>query len=436
MKVLLVNPLIPGRFHLTPPLGLGYIGSALRKRGHEVRIFDYCLKRRFEDYRPDWIGITGVTPQYPGMKELARWGKALGATVVMGGIHASSLPEFVLRDCPEVDYVIKGEGEVAFPDLVEGKVGPGVHSRDGFQESSYVQDLDSLASPWKTLDLEDYSRIRVYGISTRRYPVATILSSRGCPYGCTFCSTVQVHGKRVRKRSSDNFLDELEYLVRERGIREIQILDDNFTFDYDHATTITQGIIDRKLDFCWCLPNGLRADRVDRKLLSLMKRSGCYYFGVGIESGSPKILEQVQKGLSLSKVRETLIEADKLGFITHGFFMVGLPDETQTDIQKTIEYASSLPLDRISVNPVMPLPGSVLFAGITPTGDFDWLKIDRGEGLLPVAIKGAIRKLYIRFYLNPKRLYKHIVKIRSLTELIGLFVGFGILLREISKRHA
>lgn len=437
MKILLVNPPSPGQYHLYPPLGMGYVGSALKARGHEVRVLDCYLQDKIDGYKPDWVGITGLSPQYPAMKELARWGKSLGAVVVMGGIHASSLPEFVLKDCPEVDYVVKGEGELAFPDLVEGKAGPGVYSRNGCQESIYIQDLDSLASPWETLNLEVYSgpEIKICGVSGRRYPVASVLSSRGCPYGCIFCSQAQVHGKRIRLRSAKNFLDEIEYLVRERGMQEIQIVDDNFTFNYDHAYSIVQGIIDRRLDITWALPNGIRADRVDKKLLEKMRESGCYYFSVGIESGSPEVLRRANKGLSLEKVEETVREAGRLGFVIHGYFMVGLPGETASDIRETVRFASRIPLDRISVNPVVPFPGSELFSGIEPSS-FNWLEALRERYGISEESRRAIRKLYLRFYLNPRRLYRHVTKIKSLSEFVGLFRGFGILVKEISRNHA
>jgi anaerobic magnesium-protoporphyrin IX monomethyl ester cyclase len=429
-KVLLINPPIKASHYLFPPLGLGYLGSALKSRGYEVKVFDYRLRSRFEDYNPDWVGITGFTVQYPVMKEIAAYWKSKGKKVIMGGVHVSALPEYTLKDCPSIDYVIKGEGETAFPDLIGGKIGPGVYSRDLSIPSEYIQDLDSLVSPWKTLSLKEYSDLTVCGIASRQHPVASIISSRGCPYGCSFCSASVVDGKRIRYRSPENFLSELDWLVRTQGIKEINIQDDNFTFDYDRTVKIVQGMLDLKLKFTWVLANGLRADRVDEKLLTMMRKSGCYYFGVGVETGSKELLKTVNKGLDLRKVQDTVKIANRLGFITQSFLIAGLPGEKKSDVDSTIKLVSSIPLDRISINPLMVLPGSRLF---NEYPDYDWLKASRDLQTVTPFVRSSIRRIYIKFYLNPRWLFRYTMKLRTMSEWKGLFNGLKIFIGELSR---
>ncbi len=452
MKVLLVNPSFPGNFHVTPPLGLGYVGAALRGAGHIVKLMDLGrdssqdLKGVLETYTPECVGITGMSTQYPGMKQIAKLAKSKGITVVVGGIHVSALPEFVLEDCKESDFVVKGEGEGVFPELLQRLEGgnsylslPGLYYRNSGdivgELPDPIQDLDSLTPPWGLLDPWMYSSSRVHGLSARKGPAVSVISSRGCPYGCIFCSASQVHGKQIRLRSPENFLDELEYLVSV-GVREVQILDDNFTFYREHAYAISQGIIDRDLKLFWTLPNGIRADKVDRDLLEKMWEASCYYVGFGIESGSERLLKILKKSLSLEVVAKTVEEADRVGFTTQGFLMVGHPEETKEDRAKTLEIAKSLPLDRISVSPMMPLPGSELYnyyidQKLLDPKTVDWTSFNRYlfSPSVGLDLTRFIRRIHREFYLNPSRIWRNLSKIRSLSQVRGLLLGLYLVLR-------
>ena len=441
MKVLLVNPTYTTTSQFSSPLGLGYVGASLVKAGHEVKLLDLTLKdsttflQAAIKFKPDFVGISGLTTQYPAMKDLARKAKSLGIKVVVGGIHVSAIPAFVLRDCSSIDYAIKGEGEVAFASLLEKGSPvdiPGIYYRsktviEGTQPQ-YLEDLDSLSSPWSFLDLKTYEGTKVNGITSKySIGVVSVISSRGCPYNCAFCSASQAHGKKIRKRSPENFLAELEDLKRQ-GIKEVQILDDNFTFYRENAYEISRGMLDRNLNLAWSLPNGIRADRVDLELLTTMKKAGCYYFGIGIESGSPKILTLMDKSLSLDKVRETAGLADKLGFVTQGFLLANFPGETPDDLQKTKQFVLSLPIDRISINPVVPYPGSRMYHEVE-----NWSVLNRVEykSELPKEKMDFIRELYIRFYFNPKRFVKHIRKMRTFSQFLGFVRAPMKLLQEL-----
>ena len=247
-----------------------------------------------------------------------------------------------------------------------------------------------------------------------------------------------MHGKRIRLRSVPNILDELELLVKSYGIREIQIIDDNFSFYPEHVLGVCRGIKERNLKFSWTLTNGIRADRVNKEILREMKEAGCYYFAIGIESGSERVLKAVSKGLSLDAVESTVKEASKLGFITQGFFMVGFPEETEEDREVSSKFASRLSLDRLCVAPVMSLPGSELFNSQYGNGfdEYDWTQSGvKGWKPIPGAvdfhtIRKFIGRMRLRFYLNPIRNIRHILKIRTFHQALGMLMGLKAVVKE------
>jgi anaerobic magnesium-protoporphyrin IX monomethyl ester cyclase len=449
MKVLVVNPLPAGIMRISLPMSVGYIGAALKKAGHEVKIFDHILKPdaslgwELASYGPEVVAITGYSSQYPNMKRAAKIAKDFGATVIAGGLHCSAYPEYVMNDCRSIDFLIKGEGEIALPEfLYSHSVGtPGVYSRNGIVKGTPaepIKDLDSLAFPWDVLNPKNYITYRPAGVVTRHLAVASILTSRGCPYGCTFCCASVVQGKKIRLRSVTNVLDEIELLVKHHGIKEIQFIDDNFSFYPEHILGVCRGIKERKLKFAWTLTNGIRADKVNIDILKEMKEAGCYYFAVGIESGSQRILKEVSKGLSLDRVESTTREADKLGFITQGFFMVGFPGETDADRQESSDFASKLKLDRMMAAPVMSLPGSEMFNTQYRgrLNQFDWSEANY-KTWKPVpgapeysVTRKAIGKMRRRFYLNPIRMIRHISKVRTIHQAIGMVMGLKAVVKE------
>lgn len=459
MRVLLVHPPAIADFHTPAPLGLGYVGATLRKAGHEVKVLDLALKigatfsneeplrDTLSEFGPDHVGISSLTPQYPDAKRIARISKEYGALVTLGGAHASAIPDFILRDCKDIDYVVKGEGEYSYLNLVEGNVGSGIYYRsDGNivgSSPSVIPDLDSLVSPWSVLNVRDYTSPWTHGLTVRRSPTCSVISSRGCPYNCSFCSASNALGKIIRLRGADNFLDELVYLKEKFGIRQFHILDDNFTFYPEHVEAVCNRMIGRKLDLVWTLPNGIRADRVDGGLLKLMKKAGCFYIAFGVESGSPSILRGNGKSLDLDAVRKASELANRLGFIVQAFFMVGFPGETEEDLGKTRELALSLPVDRISVNPVVPYPGCRLYSSLVSQGyinptEVDWSSMNRFEWYPNTTVgrrelASFIKGLNLRFYVRPKQLVRMLSKVRSFSEIEGMWLGLRTLLRESGR---
>lgn len=449
-SILLVNPLPTGVMRVSTPMGLGYVGASLEKAGYGVRLFDQLLEPRLDlwdvlqEYKPEVVGLTGYSFQYPSLKSSADISKKFGSVVVVGGVHSSAYPEHILGDCNSIDFVIKGEGEKSFTRLLDGELKgvPGLYYRSsGHIEGNLpelIEDLDSLPSPWRVLNPRSYGAHRPAGMVSRHSPVASILSSRGCPYNCSFCCASVVQGKKIRLRSVPNVLDEIELLVRHFGIKDIQIVDDNFSFYPEHILGVCRGIRKRGLKFSWALANGIRADRVNEEILREMKESGCYYFALGIESGSERILKSISKDLSLDSVESTTKIASRMGFITQGFFMVGFPGETEEDRRISSRFASRLRLDRIGVTPVMALPGSELFNS-QYGGKLDGYDCTQSspKGWKPVpgasshsTIRWSIRRMKLKFYLNPVRAFRHILKVRTLHQALGMLKGFVAVIEE------
>ncbi|GAH48994.1 unnamed protein product, partial [marine sediment metagenome] len=264
-----------------------------------------------------------------------------------------------------------------------------------------------------------------------------------CPYMCTYCSK-SVFGNKLRVRDPVRFVDEIEYLHRHYNIKEFQIADDNFSFYYDHAMKICKEILKRNLKISWTLPNGVRADRMDSELLKQMKQSGCYYMAFGFEFGSSRILKIVKKSLDSEKAKQTVHTANKLGFITHGFFLMGHPEETLDDLILTQKLAISLPLDRISIGIPIPYPGSELFQYYLGEKnnnllDFDWNYYKEGHSRLILkhldldALRKIIKQTTYRFYGNIHRILNFARKINNInlvgSILDGVFATVKIMLR-------
>jgi len=466
-RVLLINPSVKGSMYQTPCLGIAYVGASLKKAGHQITLIDGSLQgvnteviaRLVTELCPDYVGVTGFTLQYPVVKGIFPAIKRLNRHIVtvFGGQHASALTEYVMENNPEIDFVIKGEGEVAFPALIEARAAGGEDFKQiaglAFRENgkvvvsppSVLTDIDDLEYPWRVVNPLDYAKGMGHGFMAKRRPLAPVISSRGCPYKCTFCGGSVVLGRKLRLRNPKRFVDEIEYLVDTFGIREVHIVDDNFTFYKEHAASVCEEILKRRLDITWALPNGIRADSVDYQLLQLMREAGCYYTALGIEFGSERMLKLTHKQLSLEAVRKTILMAQKLGYITHGFFMMGHPQEYKEDTLATIEVARKMPLDRMSATCVVPLPGSEVFEYYLQKGYLDINSVNwetfAGPQYIPVTeflaheeLTKLLRMAYIKFYTNPLRVLRYVSKLRSLSQIQGLWPGVLTLISSIVRR--
>lgn len=365
-RVLLVQPYLPAHPliaddppEFSQPLGLCYLAAAARTAGHQVALADLylgqaqeprALRPWLEEQRPQVVGISApFTLLAPVVAELAQEVKAWddSAQVVVGGAHASALPSQVLSE-PAVDAVFLGEAEESFCAFLAGAPlaeVDGLAYRQGGRpalnpKQRWIKNLDELPLPARDLlDLPAYWR-RSGRAGLGRW--TSLVTSRGCPFHCVFCSTHTVWGRRWRARSPENVLAELRELAG-LGLDTISLEDDNFSLDLERAAAILQGVIDQGLRFSWATPNGLRGDRLDQRLLGLMKRAGFSQVKVAVESGHPRVnREVVRKKLDLAETKEVVAQAVALGLPTAAFFVLGFPEESPPEMLASIGFAMEL----------------------------------------------------------------------------------------------
>lgn len=452
MKILLIQPNYDAHV-IHPPLGLGYLASFLRTRKHKVFIFDGTLKnasigdfvKAVEEFGPGLVGISVLTRGHNQVKEIikALKSKFTDLPVVIGGAQVSAVPVEALADL-KADFGVIGEGEATLLELVE-RVEKGkkeLEKIDGlvFRDDQgkirvnrgrqSIGDLDSLPFPaWDLIPPKQY-RIAPILEPARAQPIAPIITSRGCPYNCSFCASQATWGRRIRFRSPENVLREIKMLKDNFGVKEIHFADDNFTMDIQRAEKICDLMIKEKVGLPWQCPNGVRIDRLILPLLKKMRRSGCYALGLGIESGNQAILDQNNKKLDLKIVPKVLGNLRKVGIESYGFFILGLPGDTKKTIKQTIDFALSHPFDRAWFNIFTPYPGSPAFnqwLGKRKFTDVDWERHDCSTAVMAVddLSLGEIEKLQKqalrRFYLRPKTFYKVISHLGS-KEIVSLMM--------------
>jgi len=404
-KILLINPprnlRNPQKQFISPHLGLAYIASFLRQHNYEVKIIDAViedfenveeverglykcglswedLRKRIEEHNPDIVGISCIfIPRFGNVVKISQIVKEINKEikVVVGGMHVSCCPEDVLS-CDSIDFVVIGEGELTFLMLIkalESNKGD-LSAIDGiaFKSSKgeivinprqdLIEDLDSLPFPaWDLLAIEKYFSIGRDALAKEKRHLSFI-TSRGCPYSCTFCSSAGFWMRKWRKRSAENVLNELEYLVKEYGIKEVCFEDDNLSLDPKRLEEICLGIIERNLNIRWNTPNGISVKMLTPQLIKLMKKSGCKRLNFGIESGDEHILHDViKKDFALEKFKEIVASCRKEGIITSGYFVIGMPGETKESIERSLEFAKSLDLNEIAVFIATPFPGTELY---------------------------------------------------------------------------
>lgn len=374
MKIALVRPKY--KTHLiTPPLGIGYLSSYLKSKGLETILIDGLnlnlsneeIVERCKDFT--LVGITCLSAFYLETIDLSKKLKAAGKIVVLGNVQPSILPEQSLKDSG-ADYVVVGEGEITLHELIIAlETGQDPNQIDGvyslsqqqFKSRELIPNLDELPFPdWEQMDPRIYQKAP-HGALIKNFPVAPVVSSRGCPYCCKFCASPKFWHRKLRYRSPENVIAEIEYLVKKFGVKEIHFEDDNLTLNREHIVKICSLILERGIKISWATPNGIRADRVDEELLKLMKKAGCYYVAFGVESGNQEILNNISKNETLADIEKAAKIAHRLGIITQGFFIFGLPGETEQTIKNSIEFAKKISLDRAQFLILDLIPGSELW---------------------------------------------------------------------------
>lgn len=359
-----------------PYVSLASLAGILLQGGHSAKILDLSISENpFKDlvdsligFQPDFVGITFTSGLCKEAGELANQIKIFNSSIktIAGGAHASIFPAEAIEKY-NFDFAIFGEGEITLLELVSSEKDLSAIRGLAYKNSEnkviinqpreLISDLDSL--PYPAYYLYNAKNYHSPKVTSKKSPVAAIETSRGCPYGCVFCSK-HIFQRRFRPKSAKRVVDEIEILLN-LGYKEIHIWDDCFSADLNHPKKICDEILRRKLKFYWNVYNGIRVDRVDEELLMKLKEAGCYRISFGIESGDQGILDRAKKGVTIEQIKKAVKIAKKVKIEALGFFMIGLPGETPRTIQKTIDLAIELDLDLIKIGIATPLPGTEFF---------------------------------------------------------------------------
>jgi len=463
-RILLISPhkiTMSGYEELAPPLGLAYIGAVLERANYSVSIIDVAaegfharkkliggcvriglgyneIERKIRQFSPHIVGVSCLmSSQFEDTMKICRLVKKIDSAIstVVGGEHPSATPRESLDD-PAVDFVVIGEGEYTMRELVAAIANNGGYSAiDGLAyrqsgqviinpKTRFISNLDELPPPARhLLPMQIYFKENTPQSGTSlRSPNTSMITSRGCTARCVFCATSRFWGNRFRPRSVSSVLDEMEQLVTEYGIREIQFIDDNLTLDKKRALQLFEGMIARGLNLTWNTPQGIAAWSLDEKVLTAMKRSGCYEITLAIESGVQRVLtEIIHKPLRLEIVPPLVQTAKRLGILTKAYFVVGFPGESLNDIRATLEFARRLQLDAAGIFIATPLPGTDLYRQCKECGylakDFSYTHINYSNGNIltpefnPTEVERLVSQYLLRINIglllrSPSRFFK------------------------------
>jgi len=386
-----------GSYDFTPemPLGLGYLASTLLQAGFKVSIID-CLgealnKRtvenglytlgltipevqdRIREEKPDLIGIACMfSSRFQIVKKIAEAAKTIDYTVqvVVGGIHPTIRPFEVLAES-SVDFAVLGEGESTILNLAMGRSPEemdGVAYKDSGEihvnpKTRYIEDLDTIPFPARHLFNPEYFQESRRGLFRNTvYSRNTVITSRGCPNHCSFCGSHSQWGYKWRARSPENVVQELKQFKEAYGIRHVSFDDDNLTLNRKRMVDLCNLMIQEKLDLKWDTPNGVSIITLDRELLSLMKKAGCYSLTLAVESGDPYILKNViKKPLTLKKAKTIAHDCKKVGIEPHGFFVIGMVGDCSVTLRNSLDFLRTLPLNDVGVFIAKPYPDTELY---------------------------------------------------------------------------
>jgi anaerobic magnesium-protoporphyrin IX monomethyl ester cyclase len=460
MKVLLINPpadnlvktfapdALTEEMGFYPPMGLLYLASSVKKAHggrFQVEVLDTQvermsydqIRRHLADHKPNVVGVSSMTFLLMDSLKVASIAKEVdpGIHVVIGGTHPTIYPEEMLSHT-HIDSIVMGEGEHAFPELLaaldEGRSLSGI-AGVGFRESGrivvnpqgdFIQNLDALPFPDRDLlPTEKYYNV----LGDSKVVMTSLVTSRGCPFKCTFCTPKD--GKVCRMRSPENVVDEIEECYK-KGITDFDIVDDTFTLNKKRALAICDLILERGLKITMDLR--ARVDTVNQELLDRMAEAGCNRVRFGVESGDPGVLRNIMKGITLEQVREAYRMAKKTGMVTFSYFMLGMPGETEVEIRKSLDLAKEIAPDFAQFLIFTPFPATPVYEegmrqgilkgdywrefSLHPSEDFvaQWWT----ENFTHEELEKWQRKIHIKYYYRPAYIWSQLRRVRSFKELV------------------
>ena len=466
MNVVFVNPSwiehstekeIKDIYSASPPLGILYMASYIRKFGHHPDLIDLSLFNISDDEsveriikkKPDVVAFTATTPQInSAVRIIKKLGEISDVPVVLGGSHATIMPDEMMREHKDIDYIVIGEGEKTILELMDAMERPtnpedvaGIIFRQGDKiiktaPRGFVEDLDTLPIPARDL-LSSINDYKLTPLDFKRTPVTTMITSRGCPFHCLYCNK-SIFGNKYRTHSTRYVLDEMEHLIDKYKVKEIKIWDDVFTLNTKRTSEICTGIKDRDLDISWSCES--RVDVVTKDILRQMKNSGCWLIDFGIESGNQNIINGINKGITLDQIRNAIRWSKDAGMFTRGYFIFGLPGETTETAKETVRFLKEIEPTFATFFIATPYPGTGLWDYVKNVEKFtlseDWgsyshIDFSNPPYVTKTLTKGELNQIikdaYRGFYFRPSFILKRMLDINSASRLKA-YCKSGILL--------
>jgi radical SAM superfamily enzyme YgiQ (UPF0313 family) len=448
-----------------PPAGLASIAAMLRRKGHTVAMVDTALTPdvnndditgRILAMKPDMVGFTATTSGFPDAVDLCLRIKEEHSEVitVFGGVHASWGTTRLLEDFQAIDYIVSGEGERALCHLAEGdsdyeriyfRKGPGIVQGTKVLEPIALDEL-----PFPAYDLLEGFPGRYLSplFSYPKPPVATVISSRGCVYKCSYCDR-SVFGESFRWNSPEYTFEQIRWLNRDFGVKHFNFYDDLFTFNRSRVAKLCEKLASSGMKVTFnCI---VRIGHIDKELIKLLRIGGCWMVSVGIESGDQDILDTHKGRMDLEAVRKEVELMHRSGLWVKGLFMIGFPGETENSIRKTREFALSLPLKDANLTAFTPFPGAPITADIEEYGHFedDWSKLDcvnfsfvpfgiRSKAYLEQQTALFYRQFYTRPFMRkhvyPKMIFTSPHSVWRCIKNAGTFISFRNRMNRLTKQ--
>lgn len=450
MDVLLINPydenaVKNGLGFITPPLNLMYLGGALEDASLSVKIIDDDLEKLGHlkvsqiatKLEPSVVGITATTSTIKNAFEYANIIRKVlpDSLTVIGGPHATFMPEETLKSCPSLDAVVVGEGEEIMVELAEygdrnsakledikGIVYQDLKNRNikSNPPRPLIKDLDSIPFPARHL-------VPFNSYGTTKDQTSDMITSRGCVFSCGYCSSSLIMGKKFRTRSPGNVADEIEELMENYQIKNIAFMDDTFMLNKRRADAIADEIKSRRLDIGFVASS--RVDMVDKNLLEKLKSAGLSTLYYGVESGSQRILDLMKKGITLKQAEDAVRAAKGVGVEVLTSFILGFPGETREEIDETINFSIKLNADYSQFSILTPFPGTPIYhelkeKNLIETENWDKytvlksvIKYDK-LGLSKKMVERKLAQAYFKFYTRPRYLLKHRYMLKIILEIV------------------
>lgn len=420
MKVILIRP--PRRHPLeqslmVPPLGLAYIAAAAEREGHEVEIWDAyierwswrTLKEKLQNVNVDVIGFSAMTPMWDVVTRAIQMARDSASWIVVGGPHPTAVQHEIFNQLPELDVGVVGEGEDIFVQLLDwfskgGSLPKGVIHREYPLVPAEQPNIQEISKPNRRL-LQN-TRYRYPLIGERN--IGTMITSRGCPFRCSFCDK-SVSGSRWRARTADDVVNEMEEMNQQLGIQFINIYDDNFTLHRHRVIEICKEIQRRNLNIKWKCEG--RVDNVDIEMLQAMKDAGCVMIAFGVESGNPKSLELLRKDIQIHQTQHAFQLMRQVGIRSLAYMILGVPGETREDVWTSIRFAREIQADYVQFSSLTAMPGTSLAEHFTSQIsvrnplDADVVR-STVSTLSESDLQSLMNQAWRYFYLRPRPMYR------------------------------